>query len=105
MSDLIEQLKPHMKALEFVEWDRYTVGAWNSDVDHITAYGWIERGDNYKDYIQLETWSGTDNIAFTTSSSEYSEQIHKTLFDEPVDEHNECQRVENALDIDNVVEL
>ena len=105
MSDLIEQLKPHMEALEFVEWDRYTVGPWNDEVDHISAYGWIDRDGEYKDYVQLETWTRTENIMFTTSSSEYSEQIHEILFDEPVEEHNECQRVENALDIDNVVEL
>ena len=95
-----------MEHLEFVEWDRYTTGAWNADVDYITVYGWIDReNDDYKDYVQLMMWSNNDNIMFNTSSAKYTEQIYEILFDEPLDEHNDCKRVENAVEIDNVVEL
>ena len=102
---LIEKVKPHMEALDFVEWDRYTVGPWDENTESVTVYGWIDRKDLYKDYVQLTMWEGTDNVWFTTSSAEYTEEIYETLFDKPLENHQECQRVEDAVDLDNVVEL
>jgi len=103
---MIEQLKGPMADLPFVEWDRYTTGAWDDTHDYVKAYGWIEReDDDYKDYVILTTWSGTDTLNFVTSSSEYTEQIHEILFDESLDGHDECQRIEDAVDIPNVVSL
>ena len=102
---LIQQLKEPMQRLGFVEWDRYVTGEWDEHNDYVIAYGWIDRSDEYKDYVELITWSNGDNVMFTTSSSEYTEKIHRRLYAEEPDKHNDCKRIENTLDIDNVVEL
>ncbi len=44
-------------------------------------------------------------MGFTTSSDEWTEEIHERMFGDRPDEHNECQRVEHAFDIPNAVEL
>jgi len=103
---LIEQLKESMERLDFVEWDRYVTGEWDEHNDYVIAYGWIEReSDAYKDYVELITWSKGDNVMFTTSSSKYTEEIYRLLYGEEPDDHNDCKRIENAVDIDNAIEL
>jgi len=100
LSDFSEELQQ----LDFVEWDRYTGGKWSEEHNYISIYGWIPRNDGYKDFVEIIRWDD-GGIYFTTSSARYTEQIHQILFDEPVENHNECKRVENAIDIPNVVEL
>ena len=103
---MIEQLKDEMASLEFVEWDRYSTGQWDEKRDYLIVYGWIEReDDDYKDYVELRTWTGTDQINFSTSSSEFTELIYEILYDDNLENHHECQRVEDDLDIPNVVSI
>ena len=102
---MIEQLKEPMADLPFVEWDRYVTGQWDADHDYVKAYGWIDRDDGYKDFVILTTWSDTNQINFTTSSSEHTERIHELLFDESPENHHGCQRIEDAVDIPNMVSI
>lgn len=71
-----------------------------------TVYGWIDRDDEYKDYIQIEIWPSDEYVSFTTSSEEHTEEIHELLFGaDTVGDHNECQRVENHFDVEQAVTL
>ena len=91
--------------LSFVEWDRYTEGV-DNDQKRYDVYGWIERDDEYKDFVVLTFWLSNRHVGFITSSSKHSERIHNTIWgDGSVEHHNGCKRVEHATDIDNVVEL
>jgi len=49
--------------LSMVTWDRFIEGG-----DSVTVYGWIDRDDEYKDYIQIEIWPSDEYVSFTTSS-------------------------------------
>jgi len=101
---ILLELEDKLAQLDFVEWDRYTGGEWSEGRQYVTVYGWIDRQDGYKDFVEIIRW-GNGQLYFTTSSAEHTEEIFEVLFDDSLDNHKECQRVENALDIDNVVNL
>ena len=87
--------------LSMVTWDRFVECG-----DSVTVYGWIDRDDEYKDYIQIEIWPSDEYVSFTTSSEEHTEEIHELLFGaDTVGDHNECQRVENHFDVEQAVTL
>jgi len=100
---LLTDLESDLESMPFVNWDRFTTGDWG-DYDYVQVYGWIEREDNYKDFVLVILWENGERF-FTTSSEKYTEDIFKVLFDEPLDEHNDCKRVENYLNIPNMIEL
>lgn len=90
-----------LRSLDFVQWDRYYPIR-----DSTAFYGWINRDkDQYKDFVLviLDT-SNKRIIESHTSSAKYSEEIVKILFGNNRG-HNECQRVEDKLAIDNKIEL
>jgi len=98
-------IQDELENIPFVDWDRYVIGAWSDNMDFLTVYGWIDReDDDYKDFVEVTFWDDKGRM-FTTSSERYTEEIHRCLFDDPIENHNSCQRVENGADIDNVVEL
>lgn len=101
---ILEDLEEDLEALDFVEWDRWTGGEWSEGHEYVTVYGWIDRDDEYKDFVEIIGWDD-GGVYFTTSSAEYTEEIYQVLFDEPLDEHNDCRRVENVLDIENMIEV
>ena len=87
--------------LSMVTWDRFIEGG-----DSVTVYGWIDRDDEYKDYIQIDICPSDTYVSFTTSSEEHTEEIHELLFGaDTVGDHNECQRVENHFDVEQAVTL
>lgn len=104
--DWIEEI---LERLDMVMWDRFTVGYEESLGKFYTVYGWIEREeDEYKDFVLCRFFPETeDNITgFTTSSDEYTHEIHRRIFGDDVgDEHNDCRRVEHTFDIENAIEL
>lgn len=87
-----------LRELDFVEWDRYY-----SYGGCVAFYGWIDREeDQYKDFVVLVLNTAQRHIdGYHTSSAKYSEKIGEIL-DIP---HSECQRVEDKLGIDNMVEV
>ncbi|HDK42114.1 MAG TPA: hypothetical protein ENG87_01940 [Candidatus Pacearchaeota archaeon] len=88
-----------LKKLDFVNWDRYFTYSGGLNV-----FGWIERDDNYKDFVLLEFVDETYAslcIAYSTSSKEYTEKIAEILNQE----HSECKRVEHFCDINNSIKL
>lgn len=92
-----------LEKLPFVEWDRYTLN--RCDKGQFTrVYGWIERGDEYKDFVVLDFlhWS-REAVFICTSSAECSERIQEILYGD-ADDHVECQRVENRFDIANAID-
>jgi len=101
---ILHDLADALEALDFVQWDRFTSGEYSDDLDFVEVYGWIDRPDDYKDFVVVTQYSN-GHRNFTTSSSEHTEAIFQQLFDEPLDEHNDCKRVENYVDIPNMVEL
>jgi len=101
---ILSELSDKLAQLDFVEWDRYTGGEWSEGRQYVTVYGWIDRNDDYKDFVEIIRWAN-GQLYFTTSSAEHTEDIFKVLFGGSLDNHNDCKRVENALNIDNVVQL
>jgi len=101
---LTDWIQEELEALDFVMWDRFVSGEWSEGVDYTTVYGWIDREDEYKDFVVVTFWDDGGRW-FTTSSDKYTVDIHQHLFDESPDKHNGCQRVENGANISNVLEL
>ena len=101
---ILSELSDKLAELDFVEWDRYTGGKWSEGRQYVTVYGWIDREDEYKDFVEIIRWQN-GQLYFTTSSAEHTERIFEVLFEDPLDNHNDCKRVEDALNIDNVVKL
>jgi hypothetical protein len=100
-----------MTDLPFVDWDRATEWIYEGR-KCMRIYGWIERdNDEYKDFVLIGIYEMEDvekaDIEFIgTSSEKYSEEIFKRLFpDADLDEHNECIRLENHFDVENVIVL
>lgn len=87
-----------LSELDFVEWDRYY-----SFGQSLAFYGWIDRDkDDYKDFVVVILDNENRLIrGFHTSSAKYSEKIGETLDIN----HSPCQRVEDNLSIDNIIEL
>jgi len=90
----------------FVKWDRFVL-AEDPEQDGlvITVYGWIDRQDEYKDFVTVEFWTARDTVDFTTSSEQYTERLHRLLIGEDLDSHNECRRVEHTFNVPNAVTL
>lgn len=97
-----------LEQAEFVDWDRFVVATLDDGRQYVDVYGWIDREDDYKDFVWTRFWPDNDQriMDYTTSSDEYSEELTRIWFgEEAVEDHNECRRVEHAFDIGNVIEL
>lgn len=114
MSDELEQstlewVERTLSRLDMVEWDRFVVGNDpNLAGRYVQVYGWITREtDDYKDFVLVRFYPGTEEnlYGFTTSSDRHTEEIHRRMYGEDLDDHNPCQRVEHTFDVDNAVEL
>lgn len=97
-------IEDELVKMPFVQWDRYVTGEWAEGTEYLSVYGWIDRDDDYKDFVEVIFWENKHRY-FTTSSEEYTEDIFEVLFDESLDEHNDCKRVEDVTEIENVVML
>jgi hypothetical protein len=104
MSDFKHNIEGALRQLDFVEWDRFVEGVWEEGLKYVSVYGWIDREDEYKDFVEVTFWDDGGRW-FTTSSDEYTYRIHEILFDEPPEEHNACKRVEDHFDLRNQIEL
>jgi hypothetical protein len=98
----INRIQPILARLDFVQWDRFTETddeEWNT----IDIYGWIDRGDQYKDFVVLEYDVVRDTFFYWTSSSKYSKELNEVAI-EGMD-HKECIRVEDFINLPNVIKL
>jgi len=94
-----DRIESYLSKMDFVEWDRFLA----HDDGFRTVFGWIEREDEYKDFVVvLFTETGQPEY-FTTSSPDYSSRIDSILWGEG--DHVECQRAENHFDVENCVSL
>lgn len=103
-----EWIEDVLACLDMVEWDRFVRGSAPDLGRYIEVYGWIEREtDAYKDFIVIRFFPNTDDriIGYTTSSDRYTTEIHRRIYGTGPDDHNPCQRVEHAFDIDNAIQL
>jgi len=104
-----EWVEQTLERVDMVEWDRFVEGHDPNVLgSYVVAYGWIERkNDNYKDFVIVTFYADTARrlYEYTTSSDEWTEAIHRRLYDEPLENHNACQRVEEHLDVGNAIEL
>jgi len=91
--------------VEFVEWDRFTISDWFGQQQHVTVYGWIDRDDEYKDFVLVVFWPEIEQFYFTTSSKEYTKEVYERLVGESPKHHNECNRVEDTFNVENAIEL
>jgi len=100
-----EWIAEYLSAVPVVDWDRFVVGERDGN-QYVDVYGWIDREDEYKDFVWSRFWPANEVFEFTTSSDEYSEYIQAEWFGEDsLDDHIPCRRVEYAFDIDNAIEL
>jgi len=104
-----EQVEDILTRLDFVSWDRFTVGHDGSGHGaFVKVYGWIEREeDAYKDFILVTFFPETEEniMGFTTSSDTWTKEIHRRMFETEPDDHNDCQRVEHTFDVPNALTL
>lgn len=92
----IQRLKRHMATLTFVQWDRYVQTA-----HHVAVYGWIPRPDGRTDFVLIDL--DDRGPMWWTSSAEHSAEIGRLLDGEG--HHVDCKRVEEVVDLPNVVRL
>jgi len=93
----------YLSTVPVVEWDRFIVGEMDG-YQYVNVYGWIDREDEYKDFVWSRFWPANETVEFTTSSDEYSEYLQAEWFGEDtLDDHNPCRRVEHSFDIDNAI--
>lgn len=87
-----------LRKLDFVQWDRYY-----SYGNGIAFFGWIEREqDEYKDFAVLILNPHFRAVeGYHCSSPKYSEEIGERLDIG----HSDCQRVQDKLSIDNMIEV
>ena len=88
---------------EFVTWDRFVVDERQGN-RMVDVYGWIDRQDEYKDFVWVRFWPQNEVFEYTTSSDKHSKRLGVIWFGES-NEHSSCQRVEDTFDIPNCVEL
>lgn len=104
-----EMIEDLLSRLDMVDWDRFVTGEDYHGDRYVNVYGWIDREtDEYKDFVLLRCWPGLGEngiIGFTTSSDRHTKEIHRRLFGEKPDDHNDCQRVEHTFDVENAIEL
>jgi len=92
-----------LRACRMVEWDRFTVGDWGGE-QAVSVYGWIDRDDEYHDFVLVIFWPESEGVYHTTSSAEYTEELTQLLHGEDGG-HNECHRVEDTFTVSNAVEV
>lgn len=90
----------HLESLPFVQWDRFIPFD-----DGISVYGWIDREDDYKDFLIIHFYPADRRLWWQTSSAERHDEIYEILHGEETENGNTCQRVEGRFDIENVIEL
>jgi len=106
--EVVNLVEDILGRLDMVEWDRFVEGNDpNIGGQYLNVYGWIDRDDDYKDFVMLRFWPKYDPtlIGFTTSSDEHTEEIHERIYGEETDGHNACKRVEHTFDVENAIEL
>lgn len=96
-----EKIEAMLEALYFVEWDRFTRTS-DGDAAEYNFYGWIQRKDEYKDFVVLSLLNDED-WWWITSSSKRSKQIGKIVDGVDGPDESPCKRVEHYFDIDNAV--
>jgi len=94
-------IESNLRSCRIVEWDRFTVGNWNGK-QSVSVYGWIDREDEYKDFVLVIFWPESEGIYYTTSSAEHTQEINRALFGEDGD-HNDCRRVEDTFNVSNAI--
>lgn len=96
-----EWVEKVLSALEFVNWDRFFEISFASH-RIINVFGWIDREDDYKDFVDIEFNIMRQEVTFlSTSSEEHSKKIADILGSM----HIPCQRVEDNFDVKNVTKL
>lgn len=98
-----EWVEQVLTTLPFIQWDRFTVFEDPEEPD-FKIYGWIDRDDEYKDFVLITLYPLDHSIEYTTSSPVYSEKITEILFGKTGD-HIPCIRVEDHFKIPNSVKL
>jgi len=96
-----EWIEKVLSDLYFVNWDRFFVNRY-ADTYVINIFGWIDREDSYKDFIDLEFDIHKQEVYFiATSSAKYTQKIAKILGCG----HLPCERIENNFKIKNSIIL
>jgi len=94
-----KETKELLLKFTFVMWDRFI------DLGNILQfYGWMERGDRYKDFIVLCIDKNTGNTGYTNSSEKNASKIRKILKIKKSGT-SQCQRVEHHYGVKNSIKL
>ena len=96
---LIQTIAETLEKFDFVQWDRFI------DLpNHIQIYGWMDRVDDYKDFLLLTYRKDTGSWGYTNSSVKNISKIKKILGIKEGGTY-QCQRVEHTFDINNSIKL
>lgn len=93
--DFKQKIEETCNQFPFVTWDRFVEWPDWKDGLGVTVSGWIEREDQYKDYMVLDFFDdGT--VEYMTSSAKYSQEIWNMLYGiNLASKHTDCKRVED----------
>lgn len=88
-----------LRKFPMVSWDRFVRFS-----DGISAFGWIQREDAYKDFMIIDFDKSGDLVYYMTSSKRYSLPLYK-IINGTGRGHTKCRRVEHAFRIKNSIKL
>lgn len=88
-----ENMEWWLNRFEFVTWDRFV-----ESKHHIQFYGWIDREDNYKDFILLIFTQQTGKVDYFVSSSHARHDQILEILGKQINNFP-CQRVEGSFKI------
>lgn len=96
-------IETHLDLLPYVRWDRFIL--WGRKIESgVTVYGWIDREDQYKDWVCLH-FDIDGDVNYETSSARYSLDIFKRLNNGDGRGHRRCKRVEHFFKARRAIKL
>ena len=103
-----EYIEGFLKKFDFVQWDRFTQDPYQDRATRrryvlFNFYGWIDREDQYKDFVAISVrWPDKSVQYLITSSKKYSPILTEMC---GFKGHIDCQRVEDRFEIPNSIKL
>lgn len=106
MTQLPDDLQQRLAAAEMVEWDRFIMEENGDNSPMIRVYGWVDRDDQYKDFVLVDYFVEPEEVTYITSNPSIEDDLEAALVHKDEDvETVDCKRVEHYSDIDNAIQL
>lgn len=94
-----KRIESILRQCTFVQWDRFV-----DCPDKILVYGWMDRKDEYKDFIVVTFWKNGSPTGYIQSSVKNAAKIRKILGIKK-SQSIPCMRVEHHFRVKNSIKL